>query len=1077
MEKKRFFLAACLLSATCWASAQVRVTGKVVSNDDGQPVVGASVIVPGTKAGTVTDIEGKFVLTVPKGYSKLRVSSIGMEPQVITAKEKVTVALQNNAKALDEVMVVAFGTTKKSAFTGSAATVDAKQLENHVVTNVATALAGSVPGLSIRGASGQPGSGNGSISIRGISSMYAGTDPLIIVDGAPYSASLSNISPDDIESVSVLKDAASAALYGARGASGVIIITTKKGKTSNAVINVDAKWGVSTRAVPDYDIIRDPGEYYEAYYKQLYNRNFYGLGQSATAANANANTQMLKDLVYNVYTVPQGQQLIGMNGKLNPNATLGNKYTGPDGVEYYLTPDDWQDMTYRHGLRQEYNVNASGGSDRASYYSSLGYLKDEGIIRNSDYDRITARLRADYQAKNWLKLGANIGFVHSIQHQNAGLNQSLNSTNLMYYASSMAPIYPAYVRIVNPDGSISIKKDQYGNDAYDYGTSTNNGYSGLTRPFLATGNPLGSNQYNQIETEGNQLNGTFTADVNITSWLKFNATSTINYGLSSYSDYENPFYGPKVGVNGELTKSTDYNWRTNHVQTLTFVKDFGPHSVTALLGHEYYKTVEKYLGATASGGFSPEIPELNAFAKPLTTSSYKSVYNVEGYFSSLQYNYAGQYFLSASYRRDASSRFAKENRWGNFWSVGAAWLLTKSKFLSDVSWLDELKLKASIGQQGNDNIGNWAYIDLYSLTKASDTSMTPVFYRKGNKDITWETTTSLNIGTEFSLFKGRLTGSLDFYSKKTTDLLFWLSVPESAGTRGYYGNVGDIRNNGVELTLTGTLIRNRMVDWTVTGNLAHNTTKILALPESKIADNGGFMETSSNSIMQNWYKVGGSLYNAVLPEYAGVDSQGQALYWVDDDLQGSTSRPGVNHSRTTTDPNIASKYEQGSMLPKLVGGFSTSIRVWNFDLSAVFDYQIGGKVFDYRYLTLMTPSEGASGAGGAIHKDYLKSWSPDNTSSNIPRWQYGDKYTTATSNRFLTNASYFNFQSFTVGFTLPKGLVPGISKIRVYAAGENLGFISARKGLDPRYSYDGSGSSVPAYSPARNISGGIQLTF
>lgn len=1075
MDKKRILLTACLISASYWAAAQIRVTGTVVSHEDGQPVVGASVIVPGTKTGTVTDIDGKFVLRVPKGYSKLRISSIGMESQVVTAKEKLTVALENNAQALDEVMVVAFGTTKKSAFTGSAATVDAKQLENHVVTNVASALAGTVPGLTIRGGSGQPGAGNGSINIRGISSMYAGTDPLIIVDGAPYSASLSNISPDDIESMSVLKDAASAALYGARGASGVIIITTKKGKTSNAVINVDAKWGVSSRAVPDYDVIRDPGEYYEAYYKQLYNRNFYSLGQSAATANLNANTQMLNDLVYNVFTVPEGEQLIGLNGKLNPNATLGRKFTASDGTQYYMTPDDWKDMTYRHGVRQEYNVSASGGSDKASYYSSLGYLKDEGIIRNSDYDRITARLRADYQAKKWLKLGANIGFVHSIQHQNAGLDQSSNSTNLMYYAANMAPIYPAYIRIVNPDGSISIKKDQYGNDAYDYGTASN-GY-GVQRPFGATGNPIGSNQYNKVETEGNQLNGTFTADVNITSWLKFNATSTINYGLSSYSDYENPFYGPKAGVNGQLSKYTDYNWRTNHVQTLTFMKDFGHHSVTAMLGHEYYKAVEKYLGAAASGGFSPEVPELDAFAKPLTTSSYKSTYNVEGFFSSVQYNYGGQYFASASYRRDASSRFAKENRWGNFWSIGAAWLINKSAFLSDVSWIDELKLKASIGQQGNDNIGNWAYTDLYKLNKASDTSMTPVFARKGNKDITWETTTSLNIGTEFSFFKGRLSGSLDFYSKKTSNLLFWLSIPESAGSRGYYGNVGDIRNNGIELTLTGVLVRNHMVDWSVTGNLAHNKTKILSLPESKIADNNGFMETSSNGMIQNWYKVGGPLYNAILPEYAGVDSQGQALYWVDDALNGNTSVPGVNHSSTTTNPNAASKYEQGSMLPKLIGGFSTTLRVWKFDLSAVFDYQIGGKTIDLRYARLMSPSATSSDAGSAIHKDYIKSWSPDNTSSNIPRWQYGDQYTTASSSRFLTNASYLNFQSFTVGFTLPKGLIQGISKIRIYAAGENLGFISARKGFDPRYSFDGSGSTVPSYSPARNISGGIQLTF
>ena len=238
--------------------------------------------------------------------------------------------------------------------------------------------------------------------------MYASTDPLIIVDGAPYTASLSNIPQNDIESISVLKDAASASLYGARGAAGVIIVTTKRGQTKDAEVNVDMRWGVNSRAVQDYDVITDPGQYYEAYYSQLYNYSFFGQGNSAATANAWANKTMIDHLGYNVYNVPEGEMLIGMNGHLNPNATLGRKYTR-DGVEYYLQPDDWQDLAYRNSLRQEYNISVNGGNERSSFYASLGYLNDEGIIVNSDYERISGRIRADYQAKKWLKLGANVG--------------------------------------------------------------------------------------------------------------------------------------------------------------------------------------------------------------------------------------------------------------------------------------------------------------------------------------------------------------------------------------------------------------------------------------------------------------------------------------------------------------------------------------------------------------------------------------------------------------------------------------------------------------------------------------------
>jgi len=1074
MKERLLTLLACLFLGMGLAWAQTStVTGIVVSEEDGEPVVGASVLVKGTASGTVTDIDGKFTIgNVPRSAKTLQVSFIGMQTQDVAIRQGIIrVVLKSDTEMLDEVMVVAFGTQKKSSFTGAASVVSSEELSKHVTTNVANALVGTTPGLQLRGGSGAPGAGQGSIKIRGIASMYADTDPLIIVDGAPYTASLSNIPQEDIESVTVLKDAASAALYGARGAAGVILVTTKSGKSKKAQISVDAKWGANTRAVQDYETINDPGKYYETVYGQYYNYYYYGQGQGMEAANKNANETMLKHLVYNIYTVPEDQYLIGTDGKLNPNATLGRSYEAANGETYYLINDNWRDAAYSTALRQEYNVSINGAMDKGSFFASLGYLDEDGIIEYSGFKRLSARFKADYQARKWLRMAANVGYTNSATESNPNLSTSWNSTNLMYYTSRIAPIYPIYVRVLDGDGNPQIRIDENGNPHYDYGVAASN-YPGLARPFLATGNPLGSNRYNDTTSQGSKLNGTFTLDVNFTDFLKFNATSTLDWGHTNASYYETSLYGPKVSVNGQIDKSQTDVMRQNHVQTLTYFDRFGKHNVNLMLGHEYYDIKTTYLYAYGQGVFTPDIQEINGAAKKVSSSSYTTEYNVEGYFASMQYNYDDRYFASASYRRDASSRFAKANRWGNFWSVGGAWLLDKEEFFN-AGWVDQLKLKFSIGQQGNDNIGNWAYTDLYSLTAASDTQMSASFYRIGNPDITWETTTNINAGVEFNLFKNRLTGSIDYYNKKTTDLLFWLSVPESAGSRGYYGNIGDIRNSGVELSLQGSVIRTRDLDWSLQFNISHNKSEILKLPASKTTELGGFTESSM------WYKEGGSLYNRFCAEYAGVNEKGEATYWVDAELgEGVTNRPGKNHDYTTTNPNNATKYEQGSSLPDAYGGFGTSLSAYGFDLSLSFDYQIGGKIYDSQYAGLMSNIADASDAGSAIHVDALKAWSPNNTSSNIPRMQYGDQYTAATSDRWLTSASYLNFQSFTVGYTLPKKLVSslGLSKLRIYATGENLCFWSARKGLDPRYSYSSS-ESINVYSPVRTIMGGIQLAF
>ena len=1099
MKQRLTMLLAAMLLMVGTALAQTKVNGTVTSQEDGQPVIGASVLVVGTNVGTVTDANGKFSLTCPAGKNMLRITYVGMEPLEVGARPNMRIVLTSDQTALDEVIVVAYGTQKKASFTGSASMVGAAELDQHVTTNVANALAGSVPGLQIRGGSGAPGSEQGKINIRGIASMYASTDPLIIVDGAPYPASLSNINQEDIESVSVLKDAASAALYGARGAAGVILITTKKGNKQAPKINVNMRWGANSRAVQEYDKITDPGKYYELAYSGLYNNYFYEQGMSAADANVAANSAMIKYLGYQVYTVPDGEQLIGMDGKLNPNATLGYAQKDKSGETYWYQPDDWTDAAYKTGFRQEYEVNLSGGTDKSDYYISAGYLDEDGIIDNSSYKRFNARMKANYDLTKWLHVGVNVGYVNSKTVSNPNNDEyQLGSTNLSYYTTRIAPIYPIYVRVLDANGNPVIRTDANGNPQYDYGRPGTD-YPNA-RAFLQTGNPLGSNLYNDVNSQVNQLNATAMADIHFTDWLRFNATSTITWGHTNDSDYESQLYGPKVSVNGEIGKTQNDSYRQNHVQTLNFNKLFGLHSVQAILGHEWYDSKTTYLSATAQGLFTPAVKEINAAANnQYKSSSYTSEYNVEGYFGRLLYNFDEKYFADASFRRDASSRFAKDNRWGSFWSVGAGWLINKENFFK-ADWVNQLKLKVSLGQTGNDGLPfSWSYTDIYKLSASTTTSMTPSFQRIGNKDITWETTTALNIGVDFELFKSRLIGSIEYYNKKTTDLLFWFSVPESFGATGYYANIGDKRSQGVELTLSGDIIRNKNITWNVNFNITHNKEKILKLPENKIKVNGGFAETwipvssgANNGSVQMWYEEGGSLYCPFTYSYAGVNDKGEALYWYDEDLSpaggkldengnpitNNTAKAGSKKSGTTTNIGEATRYAGESMLPKAYGGFGTMLKAYGFDVSLNFDFQIGGKIYDTQYAGLMQNWENDGDAGSAFHVDLLKSWTPNSTSSDIPRFFYGDKYTATTSDRFLASAAYLNFQSFAVGYTLPKQLTSKLSldKIRVYVTGENLCFWSARKGLDPRYDY-GATESLTPYSLMRTIMGGIQVSF
>ena len=1083
MEKRLITLLTMLLLVVGGVFSQTKVSGTVVSQDDGQPVVGASVLVVGTQVGTVTNASGQFSLTCPEGKKTLRITYVGMEPIEVSARPNMRILLTSDQKALDEVIVVAYGTAKKSAFTGSATQIKAEAIEDHVTSNVMNALAGATPGVQLTSSNGDPNDNAPAIRIRGIGSMYASNTPLYIVDGMPYDGPVNAINPNDVESMTVLKDAAASAIYGARGANGVVIITTKKGRNQDADIKLDAKWGVNSRLIPQYDVITDPGQYYETAYRQLYNSQIYSGKSAAEAyafADANLYNQNNGGLGYQVYTVPAGEKLIGTNFKLNPNATLGYS----DG-EYYYTPDDWYDEAFHNSLRQEYNVSVSGVQDRLNYYASAGYLKDEGIVNNSELQRYTARVNADYQAKKWLKLSANMGFTHTISESPSyDTDGSMSSGNIFYITNNMGPIYPLYVRDAN------------GNIMYENGMKLyDSNQTNMKRPDVV-GNAIRDNELNSTTTFRDLFNGKFSAVVTPIEGLTLSANLSVyagnlrtnylgsQFGSSSASDgYVNVYHTRDFAVTNQYLA----NYRTS------FAGD--THHLELLAGYEQYRHKYQYLGGTNDHLYDPLIGELNNALGSANkrARSYTNEYMTEGFLSRLQYDFQEKYFLSASFRRDASSRFHKDHRWGNFGSVGLAWEMAKENFMKEISWLDMLKVKVSYGTQGNDNLNYYTsyypYADLFETSYNSESgAYSIVLYHKGNDDLTWESSKNFNAGFDFSILKSRISGTFEYFYRKTSDMLYYKDTPLSAGivTGVVPVNIGSVANSGIEFSVNATVVKTRDLIWDVNLNLSHYKNEILELDPS----------VSQYGIKGSYriYKEGGSLYEAYLRKFAGVDPEtGKGLYYqeIKYDDKGNVLAANVNeydHSEvvTTDDFSKATQFECGSTLPDLFGGFGTTLRWRDFDFSAQLAFQLGGKMYDGTYQQMMHTQ---SNVGHAWHKDILNAWTPENTDTDVPRmdglasgeWAIGQ----TAVDRFLISSNYLSLNNVTLGYTLPKSLLGhvGISALRVYVSGENLAVLTKRKGLDPRYSLGiggyigGSGASSTMYSALRTIAGGITLSF
>lgn len=705
-----------------------------------------------------------------------------------------------------------------------------------------------------------------------------------------------------------------------------------------------------------------------------------------------------------------------------------------------------------------------------NYFASGGYLQDGGIVDNSELKRYTARATVGYQAKKWLKLSTGLSYTHTdSESPSYDASTWANSGNLFYVTNSMGPIYPLYVR--NADGSIKMES---GRKVYD-SNQTN-----FVRPSVI-GNAVRDNEYNRSKTFKDIFQGQWDAQITPIEGLVLDANLNVFVDNMRWNGLYSQFGASSsidggTAVNATRTFTTNQRYTANYDKTLAEV-----HHFNILVGYEQYKYKYQYLYGYNDHLYDPFIGELDNAkgTSQKSISSYTDNYMTEGFFGRLMYDYNDKYFLNASLRRDASSAFAPGNRWGTFGSIGVAWQMNKENFLKDAKWIDLLKLKVSYGSVGNDNLGSYYYwADRYTTSYNESTKQYSItMSQKGNDKLTWETHNDWNLGVDFDFFKNRLSGTIEYYHQKTKDLLWAKDLPLSSGisVSSYYTNIGSVVNRGFEFSLQGTPIKTKDIQWNLNFNATFNHNEITELDPS--IDEGGLKY--SYQIL----KVGGSVYEAYMKKYAGVNHETGEAQWYKD----VTDDKGVTTQELTTDITEATSYDLGSTLPTVVGGFGTSLSAYGFDLSAQFSYQLGGKIYDGMYQSLM---HNGYSAGSAMHKDLLNAWSEDNKNSNIPRLSNaaGDDagFDSQTSqDRFLTSSNYLSLNNLTLGYTFPKSLIRPLAfnNLRIYVAGENLFVLTKRKGLDPRYNYglgsmtDGSGKSSGNYASLRSVTAGISLTF
>ena len=1090
---KRLFLFACLfwLGIGLSYAQSVSISGRVLDAGDGQPVIGATVVVVQTGQGTITNVDGNFTVTVPNAGAMLRFSFMGYETVEVPAQNGMTVRLRSDVAELEELIVIAHGLSRRNAITGAVSTVSRDDIAMRPVANVAAALEGMGPGVQVSTSFGEPGAAP-SIRIRGFSSMLAGAnDPLIILDGVTFSGNLASINPDDIESISVLKDAASAALFGSRAANGVILITTRRGRVGETgQMHVSVRQGFTSRATPEYDRI-NAYDFMQSWHTAFRN----GLMTSNPTwtleqANAATNADLMGVLVYNIFDVPN-HLLFNEHGVFNPNARILPSVAGDL---------DWFDAMTRIGHRQEYNISGTAATDRLNMFYSFGYLNESGFIRHSDFERFTGRVNAEYSPRSWLTAGVNVSGSFEERSRN-DVSSSAAMMNVFGWSRNMAPIFPVHLHYLwgHPDVVSGDRQpggfilDGLGRKQFDDGQL-------YGRPGDAGNHAIAQRALNRELTHFNRTAVEPFVRINFLNDFDLTVRGSLVHRSSIRDRYDNAIVGDGRGTGGRSFRD-HMNWREQtFAQFLNWRRTFNHvHSFEFLAGHEYYEWFRMWTNTGKSGEAIPGNTDMNNFSVISSVTGARDTYRLQSVLSRVRYNFDDRYFAEFSVRRDGSSMFHPDHRWGNFWSAGASWVISNEEFMRDLSWVNTLRARASFGQVGNDTFGhgNWyLYQDLFRLETyggrpAAVRSLAP------DQSVTWESMNNFTAGIEGRLFN-RVNFIIDYFDKQNVDLLFDVVRPKSAGNvnhpfNGNFNptirkNLGTISNRGVEITLDADIVRTRDWRWNLGGDVTFMRNKIVRLPEE-------MRELGHITGFHRWME-GRSRFEFYLREWAGIDeTTGLNLFVLDPDMRAATLTAGPgNTSRLvvidgveyTTHAAHGVRRFKGSALPDAFGAIRSHLAFRNVSLSTLFTYSIGGHMVDGHYFQLMGFGTGPS----AMHVDILNAWSgmpegmtadsPNRINPNgVPKMDntIGTWNRVEGSTQFLTSASFFSIKNISLAYAFPREWAHrlDLASISVSVNAENIAIFTHRRGMDPSQSDAGTTSNT--FVPARVVSFGLNVTL
>ncbi len=1019
------------------AFAQQKTVSGTVTDESG-PLPGVTVLIKGTNSGTLTDFDGNYSIKANTGdilqYSFMGFTSVD---QTVGNSNKIDVVMKESAEALEEVVVVAYGSQTKKSIVGAVAVVDSDVIDKQQVTSVTTALQGSVAGVSIISAGGQPGD-NATIRIRGIGSINAEQEPLIVVNGAAFNGNLNTISPDQIESINVLKDASSTALYGSRGSNGVILITTKQGRLDSPTkISLKSSVGFADQAVDHHKLIGSD-DYARYTWEALKNAYQYVDGDSA----ADAATYASEDLI---------AELGGYNpwGIANPVDASGN-LVSPD--KKWET--DWASNLFNDAaIRREHSLSVSGGSASTTYYMGANYLNQEGSIKTSEFERISTRVSIDTKVNDWFNTGFNTSFTTSTQNYPTQAGSAYQSATAWIFA--VPSVFPLYRRDANGD----LVLDNFGNPIYDYGNNLLQAANG-TRPALGGENAVGALSNYDVLNNRDNFTANGYAKVQFTDDLYFKTNLSFERYLFDSFNYVHNEFGYAANVGGRVSQNRDITTTINFINQLNYSKSFGDHNFSVDAIHESYKFKIDALGAQGVG-FLPNVKVLNGSTTPESVSGYHTEERLESILGRVSYNFKNKYFVEGSFRTDGSSRFDEKVRWGNFFAVGGSWIVSDEEFLANNDVISFLKLKASYGELGNNRgIGYFPYKQLFN-TGWNQLENTGVLLG-GVVDpfLKWEKTASSNFGLDIRFLNDKISLGVDYYTKESVDLIYDKPLAPSTGNSSIKTNVGSIKNYGWEFSINSYNIRKENFEWTTSLNFSFDKNEITELTQD------GFINGTKR------WEVGKSLYEFYIQDWAGVDPATGYGMWFKDILD-TDGEPTGEKETTSTYSDASRNYTGKSSLPDVIGGLTNYVRVGNFDLNLLFNFSFGSYIYDSTYAGLMSGFESVSSAS----PDVADRWQQPGDITDVPLLLAAQNDFSSLSDRFLFKNNYVRLKAVNLGYNLPENLLNniGLSKLRIFLQGDNLLTFASHDGIDPEQSIAGTTNNRSFNQ--RIMSLGINLEF